>query len=115
MSLVRASNDKACMEMVKRKRVSAYPIDLLVGQDMINNSPSLLEGLVNLNWAINKNYYYMIISKDHPRGRHIIERFNNGLKKLKTSGEWGDILRQHGIDEKHLQGLRQTPRILSVD
>lgn len=109
MSLVRASDDQACMEMVQRKRATAYPIDLLVGGELVKQQPELFEEMVNLNWAINKNYYYLVASKNHPRGPELIAAFNRGLKILKSSSEWEDILYYHGIDERHLTGLRQTP------
>lgn len=111
MSLVRASDDQACMEMVKRKRATAYPIDLLMGEELIKQQPELFEEMVNLNWAVNKNYYYLIVSKNHPRGPQLISAFNRGLQQLKSSPEWQQILHSHGIDERHLLGLQQTPII----
>lgn len=111
MNLVRASSDEACMSMVQRKRVSAFPVDVLIGRELLTQLPELFKDMTPLTWAVDKGDYYLIVSKDHPHGQSIIEHFNRGLAKLKASPEWDRILLDHGIDERHLQNLQQTPNV----
>ena len=108
MKLVRSSNDRACLEMVARERVTAYAIDILIGREMLEKHPEVLSNIVHLPWAINKTTYHLLVSKDHPQGNEIISRFNAGLAKLKTSPLWDEIHRRHGIIQERM-AVEQTP------
>ena len=114
MTLLRSSSDKSCMEMVSKQRVTAYPMDTLIGEELLKTDPELFSGISRLQWALAKNDYYLIMSKNHPRGREVLAAFNQGLRQLKQSPEWQDILQRHNIDDTPIS-LPATPVVTPGD
>jgi|GEM_PF-2131622 len=103
MTLIRSSDDKACMEMVSKGRVTAYAMDALFGEQLIKVHPKLFEGISRLDWAVVKNTYHLLMSKNHARVKEVLAAFDKGLATLKASPEWQDILQRHGIDDAPIE------------
>ena len=41
--------------------------------------------------------YRLMVSRRYPGSRDLLEKFNAGLRKLKTTGEYQRLLKQHGM------------------
>lgn len=102
MKMVRSVNAKTCVEMVARKRVTAYGADLLIGSTLLREEDALSNQVMHVPWALKKSFYHLLVSKNHSHGQEILQIFNFGLAKLKASPEWQAIHDRHGIQIKTL-------------
>ena len=73
--------------------------DKLVMTHMISNIPNEDKSLYdNLPVPLYSSNMHMLVAKKQPKAIEIIERFNSGLRYLKSSGEYDKILSKHGFD-----------------
>jgi polar amino acid transport system substrate-binding protein len=74
--------------------IDLFPIDIEVGQYLLqHNFPP--EKRAQITWQKNAFWIapmHVVIWNKHPRGKELIDRFNNGLKKLKSSGDFQKIV-----------------------
>ena len=74
-------------------RIDVYAASFFVGYNMINKLyPEKANLFTNHKKPVSTNGYALIISKKHPKGKEIVSKFNSGLKKLKSSGRYEEIL-----------------------
>ena len=92
-----ADRDILNFRKLLRKRIDAFVIGELVGQDILrkNFSPSERAILMVHPLEISKAPMYLITSRDHPQASALLERFNKGIRLLKDSGEHEAILRNY--------------------
>ena len=76
-------------------RIQLFLNDPSVGKAQILNSLSVKEaGLITYNpKKFGKNTIHFIIRKNHPQDKYFIDKFNAGMKKLKKSGRYIEMLK----------------------
>jgi len=77
-------------------RVDITASSVLVGYDIINKT--FPKERVSLFTHNEKNIFpetgaHLLISKKHPRGKELMKKFDDGLKKLIKSGRYGQIIK----------------------
>jgi polar amino acid transport system substrate-binding protein len=90
----RAANDLTGFRKLIAGHIDLFPIDIEVGQYLLqHNFPT--EKRVQVTWQKQAFWIapmHVVIWNKHPRGKELIDRFNNGLKKLKSSGDFQKIV-----------------------
>jgi len=88
--------DKQNFKKLLLERVDLVPIEMIVGYTLINEifPPIQRQYFTNNNKAISKENYYLIISKKLPKKRQekILKDFNKGIKILRDSGRYQQML-----------------------
>lgn len=77
-----------------RGRIDLFPIDELVGYDILKNSFTATEvqRVIAHPRALSTEPMHLLRSKKHPQGSELLNQFNKGLQLLKSSGEYDKIL-----------------------
>ncbi|WP_407644446.1 hypothetical protein [Dongshaea marina] len=90
-----ANTDEQNLKKLIRGRVDVFPLETVVGYTLINKKLSPIQGqlLTNHPKALHESPYYLIVSRNIPgeRAQKILDDFDKGLKKLKSSGEYAAI------------------------
>jgi polar amino acid transport system substrate-binding protein len=75
-------------------RIDIFPNDPTVGKAQIRNNLSLDEAnlLTYHSKKFGKSTLHLIMSKNHKRNKYFIDKFNAGLKKLKSNGRYQQML-----------------------
>lgn len=84
----------ACAKMLALGRVDFFITDS-VGGDEILKQVNVGAKVVRLAKPFDSAEFYLIVPKNRPRAHALLADFNAGLKRLKTSGEYANIVRQH--------------------
>ncbi len=93
------SNLAANLRKVAAGRVDLAVDDEIVIKDLINRElPELREKLSFTRNALEEKPLYIASSLQHPRGAEIIAAFNEGLKQIRSNGEYQALLKKHGFD-----------------
>ncbi|WP_108649557.1 substrate-binding periplasmic protein [Dongshaea marina] len=86
------SAQKSNLQKLLKKRLDVVPIAKAVGFDLINQMK--LQGkIVASEKAFTESKYHLIVSKKLPGAEELVKRFNAGLKKLRDSGKYDQILK----------------------
>jgi len=93
INVLRARNDEHNIKMLLRERVDLYVSNIQVGYYLISKQKkenSLM--LTNNPRTLHEMGVYLIISKTVPDGKELMDKFDKGLKKLKETGRYDQIL-----------------------
>ena len=92
-----ADRDILGFRKLLRKRIDAFVIGELVGQNLLrrNFSPTEVASLAVHPLKISKAPLFLIMSRTNSRAPSLLVRFNEGMQKLRNSGEHEEILRQY--------------------
>jgi polar amino acid transport system substrate-binding protein len=94
-----ASKDEFNYKKLLAGRIQIFPNDPAVGNAQIRNylSPDEANQLTYSQKKFGKSTLHLIMSKDHKRNEYFLDKFNAGLKKLKKSGRYQQMLKN--LDE----------------
>ncbi|MFC7420375.1 substrate-binding periplasmic protein [Iodobacter arcticus] len=88
-----AADDLTGFRKLIAGHIDLFPIDIEVGQYLLQQNFSA-EKREQVTWQ-KKAFWiapmHVVIWNKHPRGKELIARFNSGLKKLKSSGDFQKI------------------------
>ncbi|NIZ14089.1 transporter substrate-binding domain-containing protein [Phaeobacter sp. HF9A] len=94
ITLVQPDTPRDCMRMVVNGQVDAAAVNLFVGAEAV-----VAEGLRGqvepLEKPISETGLHVVISKTHWRGTSHLYRVNAGLRKLRESGRFDEIMSRH--------------------
>jgi polar amino acid transport system substrate-binding protein len=89
-----ASDDLTGFRKLMVGHIDLFPIDIEVGQYLLQkNFP--IEKRVQVTWQKQAFWIapmHVVIWNKHPRGKELVARFNSGLKKLKSNGDFQKIM-----------------------
>ena len=90
----RAQTDDLGLKKLLKGRIRAFPGELMVTYALIRNSlsPKKAATLVHHPKLINEQPQYLLMSKKFAEGEAIRDQFNEGLKQLKASGRYAQII-----------------------
>ncbi|MCP4294730.1 MAG: ABC transporter substrate-binding protein [Proteobacteria bacterium] len=85
----RVPKDEQNLKKLMLGRIKLYPQDLVVGYDLIRRvlSPAEALQITYHSKALLEKPHHLLLSKKIKRNKHMMERFNSGLKRLKESGK----------------------------
>lgn len=91
----RFTSDEQSFQMLLKKRVRAVPSDLEVGYVLLrklygNDATKLFNHCPK---SIQDSAYHLVISKKAKNAEKIVETFNEGLRMLKASGRYDEIVK----------------------
>ncbi len=75
-------------------RIEAYPASLIVGYNTINKlfAPEKAALFTNHTKTLKADQMYLIFSKNIPNGQKLADKFDSGLRRLKASGRYDEII-----------------------
>ena len=91
------SNDLQNFKILSKKRVDLIVVDKAYASYILGQ-PELHEFADNIEWmapVLEKKQQYLMLSRKTKNSKQKIADFNAGLRKLKQSGEFKDILAKH--------------------
>ncbi|MEP1768770.1 MAG: transporter substrate-binding domain-containing protein [Sulfitobacter sp.] len=94
IDLILADSFEDCFEQVKQGKIDAVAVNLVVGAKLVLDL-RLRHEILPLVMPIAQQKLYAVTSKDNPQGAHYISQLNAGLKALRASGSYQEILFQH--------------------
>ncbi|NOU52896.1 amino acid ABC transporter substrate-binding protein [Pseudoalteromonas sp. JBTF-M23] len=84
----------ACLELVHKGRVDFAVADILAFQHELTKDPELNDLIAHtptlLSWPL-----HIGVSREHPDGKEIINRFNQGLMQIKREGLYQNIVAKY--------------------
>jgi polar amino acid transport system substrate-binding protein len=88
------SKDEFNYKKLLAGRIQVFPNDPSVGDAQIRNylSPDEANLLTYNPKEFGRSTLHLIMSKDHKRNQYFLDKFNSGLKKLKASGRFQQML-----------------------
>ncbi|BEP28402.1 substrate-binding periplasmic protein [Helicovermis profundi] len=79
------------------KRIDLLPASPLVAHDFITKTyPNEIEKFKFLKTPIESLDMGLLVDKNYPNAKEYIQKFNEGLAKLKATGDYDKILQKHG-------------------
>lgn len=89
-----SEDEKDSFRKVLSGEVDAYPASKIVGQQMINSlfSDEDAAKFTTHTIPMTVDNMFLLVSRKVPNGKEIVEVFNSGLLKLKSSGRYQQIL-----------------------
>lgn len=77
-------------------RIDAFPMDRIVGLTMLqqNFSPQELSRVTFTRNSLHSQPLHLLLTKRHAQNRVLLQEFNQGLKKLKASGQVDAYLKE---------------------
>lgn len=94
ITLVQADSPDACFELLQQGKVDAVTLNVFLGADKIHNL-GLRGKVVPLERPLSEEGLYVVISKRHWRGTTHLYRINAGIRALKASGRYTEIISRH--------------------
>jgi polar amino acid transport system substrate-binding protein len=77
-------------------RIDIFAIDEKYGWNIINkNYPKDVEKFATILKPQKKEELYLMLNKNNTKAKKIIKKFNSGLKKIKESGEYDEIIKKY--------------------
>ena len=94
ISVQRVVNDELNIRKLLAGRIDVAMFDLHVAYHLLNNTFSAGEAelLTHTPWLSTADSYHLVLSKMLPKNETLLDRFNQGLKKLKESGRYNQIV-----------------------
>jgi len=92
-------NEVDCINSVITGRNDICPVNQIAAIEIIkDNFPDQIDNLKYLDNPFNTNNGGMLISKNYENSEYYLNKFNEGLQELKTSGAYNDILIKHNLE-----------------
>ncbi len=90
------NSDLLNFKKLLKGRIDLFPVSYNVGYYILNKSfsPELAANVTNQPKAIQEGKMFVLFSKKIPNGQALADKFDIGLKKLKASGRYAQILTQ---------------------
>lgn len=93
MKTINVATDEQALAMLALQRVDLVPVDLMTALHILEYKlPQHQQQLDWLTPALEQRPMYLILSKKDPANQQRIERFNQGLQQLRTSGQYQQII-----------------------
>lgn len=91
-----AVSDKINFKKLIRNRIDAFPLSQVAGISMLENNLSRAQrsNIAYSTIPIAKDPMSLMVSKKHKDYQTIVKTFNRGLKKLKASGRYQEIIKK---------------------
>lgn len=90
------ASDAQNVQKLFNKRIDTFLIDELVGWALIKKYyPNSIDDFSTLKKPESMAPMYLIIGKNNPNGENFMNKFNDGLKQIKESGEYDSILMKY--------------------
>ena len=89
-----SKDDETNFKKLLKGRIDVTPNDLDAGLSILrrNHSKEEMESVAYHKKPVRSTPHYLMISKKNPKAEDILSRFNKGLKKLKDSGRFKEIV-----------------------
>ncbi|MBQ4825346.1 MULTISPECIES: transporter substrate-binding domain-containing protein [unclassified Leisingera] len=94
ITLVQPQSPADCFRMVSEGQVDAVAVNLFLGASTIVRE-GLRDTVLPLEKPLSEEGLHVVISKRHWRGTSHLYRINAGLKKLRDSGRFEEIMSRH--------------------
>ena len=93
------NNEEAALAKLMAGRIDSYPCNPVVTMENIKKLyPDRIDDVVFLQTPLTTTEQGIIYAKDFPNASYYLDKFEKGLKLLKESGEYNEIIRKHGFD-----------------
>ena len=89
------ANLTTCAELLRRGRDDLFVADRFLGQAALSAIGARPGEFHQSRSVLEHHELYLLVSKQNPQARQIIERFNQGLQRLVLTGEYERILGRH--------------------
>jgi|GEM_PF-867653 len=101
--VIRIPSDVTNMKLLLKGRIKLYPQDALVGDEIIRAhfEPEEQALLTHDNKSLHDRPIHVLFTRANPRGEHLTQVFNDGLEKLRKSGELDALLKPLIGDHNH--------------
>ena len=93
--VMRPSNDAACFRALKKGRADLYAGNDITGWEIIKKTFGHTNDFKTIGKALKTASYYIMVGKQHPNGRALLDIFNQGLGVLKSKGVYQEIIHRH--------------------
>ncbi|MGL4205364.1 MAG: substrate-binding periplasmic protein [Aeromonadaceae bacterium] len=110
MRLYQPRGVEQCLLMLEKKRVDLLPMNdrvVFEASNKLFGTPYQFRPLLQHKQS---DTFYLMISRQHPQGREIIDAFNNGLAALRSDGRYDKLLLQPTLSTAS-QNLATHPRV----
>lgn len=94
ITLVQPKATKACFEMLLEGKVDAVVLVEFQGREMMGDM-KIQDQIRVLPQPIAILGEYVVVHKSHPQGDYMMETINDGLRKIRASGEYQKIVEAH--------------------
>jgi len=88
-----------CFKMLRAKRVDFVSVTRSNAIKALSDAGMPLEDVQRSEFATDKSYHHVIVSKQLPRALEIIDAFNTGLKILREDGRYDALKEEFGWAE----------------
>ena len=90
----RAQTDDLGLKKLLKRRIKLFPGELMVTYDLIRTSfsPEQAASLIHHPKLVNEQPQYLLLSKKIAGSKAMLDLFNEGLKQLKASGKYEQII-----------------------
>lgn len=90
LKVQRVATDKLNLKLLHAKRIEIFPVPLETGYSIINNlfGPEEAKLFTHHPKPMYTYQNHLLVSRHHTNGPQIIERFNQGLKRIKQDGRY---------------------------
>ncbi len=93
-----APDEKSAFNMLREGRVELLALNDMVGWHIINsNFAADKDKFHTLPKALSDNPLRLMVSRKYPGSKRLLQRFNEALAKVKTSGRYEEILGKYGL------------------
>lgn len=93
LNMVYSDSETEALKKVHSGFAELIPMDEVTGWELIKkNYPEQIEEFATMSTPIREDNLYLIVSRANPKAQQIIEKFNNGLNKIKRNGTYSKIL-----------------------
>jgi len=92
-----AASDELNIRMLQAGRIDAFPVSYYVGRHLIDSlfTPEEAAQLVSHPKPLTEGYLYLLVSKHIENGEDIVRQFDEGIRLLRSSGRYDQLLSQH--------------------
>lgn len=94
VTMVRALSPEACVESLASGESDIALLDIDAAN--VHIAELGIQDDIVLSESLNRiSSLHAVIAKTHPNGQDLIDTVNSGLRKMKDSGQWFEIVRRH--------------------
>ena len=106
------SSDELNYKKLINDRIDIFPNDLLVGYSQIRNSllPETAKKFTHHSLQFEKTTLHLILSKNNKNSKYFMDKFNSGLKKLKSSGRFSNMFKDLDKGKYDKQNVKWRPQ-----
>lgn len=91
------TEEETALTMVARGRVDMTVRDQGMVEYLIKTKPEQFAGKLSfVAKELSNSPLHLIVSKQHPKGAEILQRFNRGITKIKANGRYQQLLEKYG-------------------